>query len=98
MSVSAQPDLRQRVMLLYAEDSGFQSRIVAWTQIDGTGSEQHRSGDSDEPPYQTVIDAIRDGWRLIQMPPQPASLPGSERQTGHFPYEFVLERIVESAS
>lgn len=89
------PVRRQKLLLLYAEDSGFNSAIIAWTQIDGTCNERHRSGDSEVSPYASVYDAICDGWRLIQMPEQLPRFPGAERETAYLPFEFVLEQLVE---
>jgi len=46
--------------------------------------------DPDEWPYQTVMDALRDGWRIISFP-NPALLLDDEVSVG-LGCEFILER------
>jgi hypothetical protein len=50
----------------------------------------------DDPPYATGVDALRDGWRLIQMSPLIAPVPGHERETSFLKHEFVFERMVSA--
>ena len=55
------------------------------------------AGDADEPPYASVLAAMRDGWRVIQLPAA-AGRPrrGAEHDTAFLKYEFVLEKLVEA--
>jgi hypothetical protein len=53
------------------------------------------AGDSDEPPYRTGVDALRDGWRLIQASPLIATAPGAEFRTDYLKYEFLFEKWVD---
>ena len=46
--------------------------------------------DPDEWPYQTVLEAIRDGWRVVQFPNQALLL--DETRTYGLGSEFILER------
>jgi hypothetical protein len=41
--------------------------------------------------YETVHDAICDGWRVVHFPDQRGSLDGSEIEV--FGYQFVLEKL-----
>jgi hypothetical protein len=71
---------------------------VAWATYDGAKSEnelQMQSGDEEKPPYRSVLAAMRDGWFVIQIPVLPYYMRGQEHETGHLPYEYVLERKVE---
>lgn len=86
---------RQRVLVLYLADSSLESNVIAWAQYDGTGETTHMSGDSDEPPYETGLDALLDGWRLFHMAPirpEPRDDPFS---TSYFKYEFAFEKWVK---
>ena len=56
-----------------------------------------QSGDEEQPPYGSVLDAMRDGWFVIQIPALPYFPHGLEHETAHLPYEYVLERKVEAA-
>ncbi len=82
---------RQQILILHANNLNLTSSVVAWALFDGTlpSDEQMRTGDADEPPYATVVDAMRDGWRVIQLPQPP-----NELDPGYLDHEFVLERMV----
>ena len=84
---------RQQVLFLYLEHSGLDGRVVAWSFHDGSG----RASDLDgSPPYRSGTEALRDGWRLIQVSPVPQRIPGAERVAGRLEHEAVLERIVDA--
>lgn len=86
---------RQQVLFLYLEHSGLDGRVVAWTFHDGAGQMAELEG---EPPYRRGVDALRDGWRLLQASPVPVRTPGAERVTGRLEHEFLFERIVPLGS
>ena len=89
---------RQQLLFLNAGSSSPESRVVAWALYDGAapaGKQQMQSGDSAEPPYRSPLAAVQDGWRIMQVPQMPHFQTGREFDTGHLPFEFVLERMVE---
>ncbi|MCC6455812.1 MAG: hypothetical protein IT328_12750 [Caldilineaceae bacterium] len=88
-------NVRQKVMLLYLSDSALDSAVKGWTLYDGTGKEQHTTGDSDTPPYATGLDALLDGWRVIQFPQLIPPYPGMEYTTSFQMYEFIFEQLEE---
>lgn len=81
---------RQQVLFLWLENSDLGGRVVAWTHHAGAGEPP-----PGEPPYRTGADALRDGWRLLQVAPVPVRLPGHEHVTGRLEYEFVFEKLVQ---
>jgi hypothetical protein len=87
--------LKQQLLVLYATSSSPDSPVGAWSIFDGTGRERHMAGDGDEPPYPSVLAAMRDGWRVIQLPQLRPAAPGAEHDTAFLQYEFVLEKLVE---
>jgi hypothetical protein len=87
--------LKQQLLILYATSSSPDSPVGAWSIFDGTGRERHMAGDGDEPPYASVLAAMRDGWRVIQLPQLRPAAPGTEHDTAFLEYEFVLEKLVE---
>ena len=87
--------LRQQVMVLYLSSSALDTRVVAWSFYDGTGQKRYMAGDSDEPPFHTGLDALRDGWRLIQANPLVSHVSGDEFKTDYLKYEFFFEKMVE---
>lgn len=88
--------VRQKVLILYLADSSPESSVVASAEYDGTGERTHTSGDADEPPYPTGLDALLDGWRLFQFSPISPAAPGEEFTNSYFKYEFAFEKLIES--
>jgi len=86
---------RQQVLVLYLQTSALDSLVVGWSQYDGSGETLHMAGDSDEPPYATGLDALRDGWRLLQISPLLPHASGDELRTGYLKYEYVFEKLVQ---
>jgi hypothetical protein len=92
--VQTQQTVRQQVLVLYLNSSALDSRVVGWSTYDGTGQSSPTTGDSDEPPYENGLDALKDGWRLFQaaqlLPPQP----GHEYDVSFLKHEFFFEKLV----
>lgn len=86
---------RQQVMILYLGNSALDTPVIAWSFYDGTGKKRHMAGDCDEPPYATGLDALLDGWRLIQASPLISHVTGDEFKTNYLKYEFFFEKMVE---
>ena len=87
--------LRQQVMVLYLSTSALDTNVIGWSFYDGTGSHDHMAGDASEPPYTTGLDALRDGWRLIQASPLLPHATGDEFRLGYLKYEFFFEKLVD---
>ena len=83
---------RQQVLFLYLEHSGLDGRVVGWSFHDGGATDEPM--DAGEPPYALGVDALRDGWRLLQASPVPQRVPGAERTTGRLEHKFLFERLV----
>jgi hypothetical protein len=86
---------RQQLLILYLATSDLGSPVQAWSVYDGTGRSTGMAGDSETPPYASVLAAMQDGWRVIQLPALPAPVPGHEHATSHLRFEFVLEKLVD---
>jgi hypothetical protein len=87
--------LRQQLLVLYARTPDLTSAVGAWAVYDGTGREHHTTGDSEKPPYKSVLAAMQDGWRVIQFPAQFPAYPGMELTTSYLRWEYILEKIVD---
>lgn len=90
-------ETRQQILILHLSSPDLASRTVAWALYDGARAEdemQMQTGDSQEPPYKSVLAAMRDGWNVIQICQLPHFIHGHEHETAHLPYEYVLERKV----
>lgn len=89
--------IRQRVLVLYLNSSALDSKVIAWANYDGTGRTRPMAGDQAEPPYATGLQALRDGWRLIQASPLIQHAGGNEYRTGYLKYEFFFEKLEDIA-
>ncbi len=89
------PELRQKLLVLYSHTPDLNSHVTAWAIYDGTGKEHHTTGDSDTPPYGSVLDAMKQGWRVIQFPQLFPAYPGMELNTSYLRFEYILEKLEE---
>ena len=87
-------ELRQQILILYSNTPDLNSGVCAWAEYDGAGQAHHTTGDSDKPPYESVMNAMRDGWRVIQFPQQLPAYPGMELSTSYLRFEHILEKLV----
>ena len=87
------PQLRQQLLVLYAHSPDLNSPVVSWSQYDGAGKVAPTTGDSDTPPFASVVAAMREGWRVIQFPQQFPAYPRMEYHTAYLKYEYTLEKM-----
>ena len=87
--------LRQQVLVLYLSNSALDSDVKGWSIYDGTGESRPTTGDSDTPPFKTGLDALLDGWRVIQFPQLQPPYPEMEYTTSFQMFEFVFEKLKE---
>jgi len=85
----------QQLLVLYLFDSALDSKVVAWSRWDGCSDQDHYAGEEDRPPYPTGLDALKDGWRLIQMNPLLPPVKWDEYTTSVLKYEFLFEKLGE---
>ena len=64
------PQLRQKLLVLYAHSPDLKSPAVAWSVYDGTGADNRTTGDSEEPPYASVMAAMLDVRHDMDLPVQ----------------------------
>jgi hypothetical protein len=87
-------ELYQQLLVLYLDNPDLWSGVVGFTLYDGAGDASTRTGDSETPPYDNAVAAMRDGWRVIQLATPMASPHGTEYETAYLRWEVVLERLV----
>ena len=81
---------QQDVLYLQTQSTSPGSTVVGMLLIeDGALSEGPPA--PDDWPYQTVVEAIRDGWRIISFPNM-ALLTVDEKEFYGLGFEFILER------
>lgn len=86
-------NLRQQLLVLYSGNSSPTSKVVGFSLYDGSQLEEPFVPIDAPIPYPTVLDAMRDGWRVINYPALQARL--NPMETDYLEFEFVLEKMVE---
>ena len=81
---------RQDILYLQVGTSSPASQVVGMTYIEA-GVLQEESSDPNEWQYQTVLDAVQSGWRIISFPNM-ALLAMSDEEAYGLGFEFILER------
>jgi len=81
---------KQKILYLLSVRIDMRAEIVGWQLFDPNNGNE-RALPSQVAPYESVIDAVRDGWRILQFP-SPQNFPFSE-QNSYVGYEYVLERF-----
>lgn len=82
---------RQQVLQLWLDSAALDTAVVAWAFHDGADGAGAPMPE-DRPPYSTGLDALRDGWFLLQAP-GPLGDGSSPAGVGA---EFVFTRTVHS--
>ncbi|MFD6275316.1 hypothetical protein ACFWFI_07050 [Streptomyces sp. NPDC060209] len=89
--------MRQQVLILFLANSALDAGVIGWSAYDGTGRTRPTTGDADEPPYETGLEALLDGWRLIQASQLIPPHPGHEYDTSFLKHEFIFEKLHQDA-
>ncbi|MBT3342097.1 MAG: hypothetical protein HN712_15730 [Gemmatimonadetes bacterium] len=83
---------RQLVLYLYSKSTNMRSGLASWMLYDAT-KPQEPTLPSQEAPYDSVLDAVADGWRIVQFPDAKLySYQGVDND--YLGYEFILEKMV----
>ena len=87
---SANRQTPQRLLYIQAESTLVTSRISGMSIVDADGV--HDGPDHpDDWPYQTVHEAMLDGWRIVKFPEMALMMAGEETTYG-LGCEFILEK------
>ena len=81
---------RQDILYLQSGNTSPSGPVVGMLLIED-GQPSDGPADPDEWPYQTVLEAVRDGWRIISFPNM-ALLAVPESEPMGLGFEFILER------
>jgi hypothetical protein len=79
----------QCVLYLYSKSTSMRAGIAGWVLVDPT-QPYEPALPSQEAPYGSVVEAVRDGWRIVQFP-NPALYSFSDTDNRYVGYEFILE-------
>ena len=83
---------RQRLLYLHACTPSVFSEILGFTLIEPTrGYQVEITAEAQEWPYQTVHEALVDGWQVVQFPYLQA--PFDDTDLDVVGYEFILQKL-----
>ncbi|MDE0553684.1 MAG: hypothetical protein OXI24_05685 [Candidatus Poribacteria bacterium] len=83
---------RQLILYLYSKSTNLRSPLGAWALYDATAPDEPILPSQDVP-YTSVLDAVRDGWRIVQFP-RPELYNFTDVDNAYLTYEFILEKFV----
>ena len=84
---------RQQILYLWLAEGALDTNAIGWAFHDGSKG-RGPSLPTTEPPYQTGLAAVEDGWFLIQSPAPYQLSASDEHGTSYLPNEFMFERRV----
>ncbi len=82
----------QLLLYLYSKSTNLRSPLGAWALYDATAPDEPMLP-SQEAPYASVLDAVNDGWRIVQFP-RPELYNFTDVDNAYLTYEFILEKFV----
>ncbi len=83
---------KQLLLYLYSKSTNLRSPLGGWALYNPTEPEVPILP-SQEAPYASVLDAVRDGWRIVQFP-RPELHNFSDVDNAYLGFEFILEKFV----
>jgi hypothetical protein len=86
----------QDILVLFQSTPGLDANVTAWSRYEASkGSMIPDLPDEAEPPYATALEAMRDGWQVLQMSELKQRSPDDAYEDGPLPYQIVLSRFNE---
>ena len=81
----------QTLLYLYSKSTNPRSPLGAWALYDPAAADEPVLPSQDAP-YASVLDAVRDGWRIVQFP-RPELHRFSDLDNAYLGFEFILEKM-----
>jgi hypothetical protein len=82
------------------EGSSLDEKVVGWAFHDGTegaGPPLPEPKQTGQAPYSDGVQALQDGWMLLQSAQLVPPAAGQEHLNSYLEYEFVFERRIETS-
>ena len=83
---------KQLILYLYSKSTNLRSPLGGWAVYDATAPDEPMLPSQDAP-YTSVLDAVNDGWRIVQFP-RPELHNFSDVDNAYLTFEFILEKYV----
>lgn len=93
LALAAAPQrFKQRLLYLTAQGMNPYAPVLAATSVDPVEPPiGHRLEPQPKMPYNSVFDAMADGWRIVSFPD--ANRESEDRELGVYGYLFILEKM-----
>ena len=82
---------KQLLLYLYSKSTNLRSPLGGWALYDATVPDEPILPSQDAP-YASVLDAVSDGWRIVQFP-RPELYNFTDVDNAYLGYEFILEKF-----
>jgi hypothetical protein len=83
--------VRQRLLYLHARESSVTAEVIAMAEHDPASNQPDLLRTRTDWLYNSVLDAMRDGWQVVHFPNQLA--PFDDRETDIVGFEFILQKL-----
>ena len=83
---------KQLILYLYSKSTNLRSPLGGWALYDAAAPDKPVLPSQDAP-YASVLDAVNDGWRIVQFP-RPELYNFTDVDNTYLTYEFILEKYV----
>ena len=88
----------QDILVLFQTTPGLDASAIAWSRYEASkGTSITDLPDEEEPPYRNAMEAMRDGWQVIQMSEVKPRSADDAYEDGPLPYQTVLSRFTPLA-
>jgi hypothetical protein len=84
---------RQRLLYLHTRTPSILAPVIGMAQHEPVAGQADVLRTRDEWPYETVHEALIDGWQVIHFPNLMASY--DDRELSYVGYEFILQKLEE---
>ena len=86
----------QDILILFQTTPALDTAPVAWARYDASkGTGIRDLVEESEPPYKNAMEAMRDGWQVIQMGELKHRTEDDGYELGPLPYQTVLSKFNE---
>ena len=82
----------QDILVLFQTTPGLDAAAVGWSRYEASKGAIQDLVEESEPPYRNALEAMRDGWSVIQMSELKHRTPEQALEDGPLPYQTVLAK------
>ena len=84
----------QDIIVFFQTTPALDANVAAWARYEASkGSGIRDLVEEEEPPYKNAIEAMRDGWQVIQMSELKHRSSEAGYELGPLPYQTVLSKL-----